>query len=124
MKISVFQYIRNDIRKMKSVFESNRMTLLIIIWYTIWEAARAAIPYEYYRDIHFLVDMISRALPYLIISSLFIETYFAEGKMKCVCGYIMAVIFSGAAAACGDLYIFSKAAVNKDLPVQTTESCL
>ncbi|MDE7339800.1 MAG: hypothetical protein K2N80_04455 [Lachnospiraceae bacterium] len=106
------------IQQIKSAIESNRVTLVIILSYTIWEAARAAIPYEYYWDIHFLVDMISRALPYLIIFSLFIETYFAESKMKCICGYVIAVIFSGAAAACGDLYVFSPAAVNEDLPGQ------
>lgn len=118
MKIPVSQYIQNDIRQIKSAFESNRMTLVIILSYTLWEAARAAIPYEHYWDIHFWVDMISRTFPYLIIFSLFIETYFAKSKMKCICGYIIAVIFSGAAAACGDLNIFSPAAVNEDLPVQ------
>lgn len=121
MNISVSQYIQNYIRKIKSAFKSNRMTLLILIFYTIWEAARAAIPFEYYWNVCFFVDMISRALPYLIISSLFIETYFAENKVKCVYGYIIALIFSGAAAACGDLYFFSKAAVNEDLPVQIYE---
>lgn len=115
------QYIQIYIRKIKSVCESNRVTLIIIIFYTIWEAARVAIPYEYYWDIHFFVGMISRALPYLIISSLFIETYYAENKVKGVCGYIIAFIFSGAAAACGDLYIFSKTAVNEGLPVQIFE---
>ncbi len=118
MKIPVSQYIQNDIRQIKSAFESNRMTLVIILSYTLWEAARAAIPYEHYWDIHFWVDMISRTFPYLIIFSLFIESYFAKSKMKCICGYIIAVIFSGAAAACGDLNIFSPAAVNEDLPVQ------
>lgn len=121
MNMPVSKYMQNYIQKIKSVFESNKVTLLIIIFYTIWEAARAAIPYEYYWDIHFVVDMISRALPYLIIFSLFIETSYAENKVKCVCGYIIAFIVSGAAAACGDLYIFSKAAVNEDLPVQIYE---
>ena len=121
MNIPVSQYIQNYIRKIKSAFKSNRATLLILIFYTIWEAARTAIPSEYYWDVYFFVDIISRALPYLIISSLFIETYFAENKVKCVCGYIIALIFSGASAACGDLYLFSKAAVNKDLPVQIYE---
>lgn len=35
--------------------------------------------------------------------------------------YHCASFFSGAAAACGDLYTFSKAAVNEDLPAQIYE---
>lgn len=121
MKITVSKNIQEYIRKIKTVFKSNKMTLIIITLYTIWEAAIAAVPYEYYWDIHFGVDVMERALRYLIIPSLFIEIYFVESKVKCVCGYVIAIIFSGAVAACGDLYTFSEAAVNRDLPVQVLE---
>ncbi len=107
MKITVSKSIQKYIREIKFVIESNKITLIIIILFTVWEAAIAAIPFEYYWDINFFVDMVRRTLLYLIIPSLFIETYFVESKVKSLCGYIIAFVFSGAMAACGDLYIFS-----------------
>lgn len=107
MKIAVTKKIQKNIREIKSVIESNKMTLIIIILFTVWEAAIAAIPFEYYWNIDFFVDMVRRTLIYLIIPSLFIETYFLESKVKNLCGYIIAFVFSGMMAACGDLYILS-----------------
>lgn len=112
MYITVSKSIQEYIRKIKSVFESNKVTFILVILCTIGEAGVAAIPYEYYQNIDSFVDMILRVLLYLIIPSLFIETYFAESKVKYVCGYIIAFFFSGMVAACGDLYIFSKMPAN------------
>lgn len=103
MKITVSKNIQDFIRKMKSVFKSNKITFGIIVLCTIGEAILGALPYKYYRDIPSVVHSILRILLYLIIPSLFIETYFAESKVKYVLGYIIAFIFSGVAAVCGDM---------------------
>ena len=119
MYISVTKRIRKFIREIKSVFESNKVTFLLILSYTIWEAAMAAVPYEYYWDIIFLIETISRVLGCLIIPSLFIETCFAQSKGKYICGYIVAVMVSGVMALCGDLYIFTEApAVEEYMPAK------
>lgn len=103
MKITVSKNIQEFFRKMKSIFESNKITLIIIILCTIGEAILCVLPYRYYKDIPYEVLNIFRTLLYLIIPSLFIETYFAESKVKYVSGYIIAFIFSGVAAVCGDM---------------------
>lgn len=94
MHISLTQRIRKFVWDIKSVWASNKVTLLLVLSYTVWEAAIAAVPYEYYWDIHFFVDMISRVLGCLIVPSLFLETCFAKSPAKCIGGYIVAVIFS------------------------------
>lgn len=109
MIIAMSKNMQEYIRKIKSVFESNRVTLSIIILCTIVEAFIAAVPYNYYEDIDFLVSAIRRVLLYLIIPSLFIETYFTESKVKRVYGYIIAFIIFGAVAPLGDLdYAFDE----------------
>lgn len=119
MGIIASKGMRNFSRDIKSVYESNKTTLLIILLYAILEAARAAVPYEYYWDIRFAVHMIRKTFGYLIIPSLFIETYFAQSKGKCICSYIVAVIFSGLMAACGDLYVFTDApAADEGMPME------
>lgn len=103
MKISMSKSVQEFIRKMKSVFESNKVTLIIIILCTIGEAILSALPYRYYKDMPPAVYGILRTLLFLIIPSLFIETYFAESIVKYVWGYIIAFIFSGVAAVCIDM---------------------
>ena len=114
MKITVSKNIQEFIRKIKSVFESNKVTLIIIILCTIGEAILSSLPYKYYRDIPSVVHSILRTLLYFIIPSLFIETYFAESKVKCVSGYIIAFIFSGVAAVCGNLPEYIKQIAGPD----------
>ncbi|MDE5597655.1 MAG: hypothetical protein K2J04_07470, partial [Lachnospiraceae bacterium] len=103
MKITVSKSIQEFIRKMKSVIENNKITFIIINLCTIGEAVLIELPYNYCKDMPVDVNSILRALLYFIIPSLFIETYFAESKVKCVCGYIIAFIFSGAVVVCEDL---------------------
>ena len=103
MKITVSKSIQEFIRKIKSVFESNKVTFIIIILCTVGEAVLIELPYSYYKDLSFDIYSILRALLYLIIPSLFIETYFVESKVKYVSGYIIAFIFSGVAAVCEDM---------------------
>ena len=103
MKITVSKNIQEFIRKIKSVFESNKVTFIIIILCTIGEAILTELPYSYYKDLSFDIYSILRALLYFIIPSLFIETYFAESKARCVGGYIIAFIFSGAVAVCEEI---------------------
>lgn len=104
MHTTISENIREHLKKVKSVLKSNSMTCCIILLYILWEFGITAIPYEY-RDIDLDVDMVGRALLYLIIPSLFIETYFIKNGLKYICGYIIAFIVSGAAAPLGDLYI-------------------
>lgn len=97
---TVSESIRKFIREIKSVYESNRVTLIIMLLYTVWQAAIAAVPYEYYWDIHFFVDTVPRVLRCLILPSLFLETCFAQRKGIYIWGYIAAVIVSGVMVAC------------------------
>lgn len=98
MNITVPKSIRKFVQEIKSVFESNKVTMLIIVSYTVWEAVRTAIPFEYYWDILFFIELVPRVLHCLILPSLFLETCFAQSKGKCICGYIVAVIVSGVMA--------------------------
>ncbi|MCM1251720.1 MAG: DUF4153 domain-containing protein [Clostridium sp.] len=100
MKITVSKNIQEFIRKIKSVFESNKITFILIILFTIWEAVHTAIPYKYYKELPDVYFMIGDTLSCLIIPSLFIETYFAENKVKSICGYIIAVLLSETAIVC------------------------
>ena len=104
MDITISENIREHLKKVKSVFRSNTMTCCIILLYILWEVAITAIPYKY-RDIDLDVHMVGRGLLYLIIPSLFIETYFIKNGLKYICGYIIAFVISGAVAPLGDLYI-------------------
>lgn len=102
--------IQELIRKIKHTFENNKITLIIIILFTIGEAvldaALSVRPYDYYvgeQPFPFDISLIIRTLGFLIIPSLFIETCLAERKVEYVCGYVNAFILSGAAAACMEL---------------------
>lgn len=115
---------QEDIRKKKSIFKNHKVTLSIILLCTIVEAFIAAVPYEYYENFDFLVfnrQTACRALLYLIIPSLFLETYFAQSKVKSICGYMIAIIISRAVAPLGDLYIFSRNEFDKKAPYEIAQ---
>lgn len=96
------QYIREFIRKIQDIFEKNKLTFSAIILCTIVEAVWDVVPYQYYKDSFFEdnVNIILLTLLYFVIPALFMETYFAQKRTKCICGYMIAFVFSGAAAIC------------------------
>ena len=104
MDTTISENIREHLKKVKSVLQSNSMTCCIILLYILWEFGITAIPYEY-RDFDLDVDMVGRGLFYLIIPSLFIETYFIKNGLKYICGYIIAFVISGAVAPLGELFV-------------------
>lgn len=104
MDTTISGNIWEHLKKVKSVLQSNTMTCCIILLYILLEFGITAIPYEY-RDFDLDVDMVGRGLLYLIIPSLFIETYFIKNRLKYICGYIIAFVISGAVAPLGELFV-------------------
>lgn len=103
MKETLQKNVQEAIRKIKYAFEYNKITLIIIVVVTIGEAALSVLPYDCYSKLPFDVSIVLRAFYFLIIPSLFMETCLEERKAGYVCGYVIAFILSGVAAACMEL---------------------